>query len=234
MNPQSGTPNELPSARRPLRWLFVLVAVAVVAGIVWANWPKRQLPAAITVTGADGEPEEAVTAEAVRAAYTASVPEARRLTFFAPFRSYAHLGDLRNELEQTGYEPQFNAHHVRVPADLPPSDLDIVTVKGYRHLDQPGTLELQFFNDRLYQLEFQPDDARAYREKFREQWQLAREKSGRSEFIAGPLRIASSLDLAVSDVGQALHTRPYALWQDLRLIKQRDDWDQQFARAAAQ
>src|SRR3546814_14297919 len=81
-----------------------------------------------------------------------------------------------------------------------------MTVDDYRHLGQSGTLQLQFFNDRLYQLEFEPQDAAAYRAQFRRQWpQVGHEKSGRSEVISGALRIASSLDLAVSEVGRALH-----------------------------
>src|SRR3546814_1941634 len=56
------------------------------------------------------------------------------------------------------YEPQLASRHARVPHGVPPSDLDIMTVDDYRHLGQSGTLQLQFFNDRLYQLEFEPQD----------------------------------------------------------------------------
>jgi hypothetical protein len=218
-----------------LRRLFLLIALLLSAALVWYHWPRPRISRPTTVTGADGMPEEAVTAADVLAAYTATVPEARRCTFLAPFRSYAPLAPIRAQLEQAAYAPRIVAHHVRVPDGVPPSDLDILTVDGYRHLDQPGTLELQFFNDRLYQAEFQPDDADAYRLAFRAHGpQLQREKSGRSEAIEGPLRIASSLDLSVSEVGRALHTRPYVLWQDTRLLKQRNDWDYQFAKAAAE
>ncbi|NGY06429.1 hypothetical protein [Solimonas terrae] len=178
--------------------------------------------------------DEPITSADVLAAYTARPPEAQRLLFFAPFRSYAGLEETQTALEKAGYEPQRVSRHARVPDGVPPSDLDILTVKNYRHLDQPGALELQFFNDRLYQVEFEPQDAAAYRAQFRHQWpQVGHEKSGRSEVVSGALRIASSLDLSVSDVGRALHTRPYVLWQDLRLVHQRDDWDYQFAEAAA-
>lgn len=178
--------------------------------------------------------DEPITSADVLSAYTARAPDAQRLTFFAPFRSYAGVDETEAALEKAGYGPQRVSRHARVPDGVPPSDLDILTVKDYRHLDQPGTLELQFFNDRLYQIEFEPDDAAAYRTQFRRQWpQVGHEKSGRSEVVSGALRIASSLDLSVSDVGRALHTRPYVLWQDLRLVHQRDDWDYQFAKAAA-
>jgi len=178
--------------------------------------------------------EAPITSADVLSAYTARAPDAQRLTFFAPFRSYAGVDETDAALEKAGYGPQRVSRHARVPDGVPPSDLDILTVRDYRHLDQPGTLELQFFNDRLYQVEFEPDDAAAYRTQFHRLWpQVGHEKSGRSESVSGALRIASSLDLSVSDVGRALHTRPFVLWQDLRLVHQRDDWDYQFAKAAA-
>ncbi|MGH8447294.1 MAG: hypothetical protein ACREVL_18660 [Solimonas sp.] len=178
--------------------------------------------------------EAPITAADVRTAFTASVAEAQRVTFFAPFRSYEGVDAVYHGLEQAGYQPQLSSRHAKVPEGLPPSDLDIIQVYDYKHLGQNGKLEAQFFNDRLYQLEFEPKDADAYRPLFRRQWgQLGHEKGGRSEYVSGPLRIASSLDLSTSEVGQALRTRPFVLWQDLRLIRQRDDWDYQFAREAA-
>ncbi|NKF21072.1 hypothetical protein [Solimonas marina] len=215
--------------------IAIFVAMLALAALIGWLWPRAPKPKAITVTGADGEVEEVASVEEVVKAYTESVPEARRLTFFGPFRSYAHLDQVEAHLQQAGYEPKLVRHDEPVPQGVPPSDMDILTTVDYRHLDQKGTLELQFFNDRLYQAEFEPDDedVDAYREKFRAIWtQLHREQSGRSEYVNGPLRIASSLDLAVSQVGQALRTRPFVMWQDLRLIKQRDNWDQQFAEAA--
>lgn len=197
--------------------------------------PVAEAPPAPSVAQETAVVEEPITVSEMHSAYTAVLPEAQRLSFFAPFRSYAGVDEVHRLLEQAGYEPQETSSHARTPEGVPPSDLDIITVYDYRHLDQPGRLELQFFNDRLYQLEFEPKDAEAYRTLFRRQWpQLGHERSGRSEYISGPLRIASSLDLAVSEVGRALHTRPFVLWQDLRLLRQRDDWNYQFAKAAAE
>ncbi len=53
-------------------------------------------------------------------------------------------------------------------------------------------------------------------------------KNARREKIEGSLRIASTVELAVSKVGQHLGTEPFILWQDLRLIQQRDEWDRTF------
>lgn len=241
----SGTPNEAPRAVRrghPLRWIVALLALLVVVLVVRSWWPAQHsatpaaAPAVEMAASTEAIPatEEPITVAGVRAAYTASEPEAQRLNFFAPFRSYTGVDEIYTALEKAGYTPQLTSRHAKVPDDVPPSNLDIIEVDGYTHLDQPGKLELQFFNDRLYQAEFQPEDADAYRPLFRSRWpQLRHEKSGRSEHVSGALRIASSLDLSVSDVGRVLNTRPFVLWQDLRLVRQRDDWNYQFARELA-
>ncbi|WP_028081209.1 hypothetical protein [Solimonas soli] len=249
-----GTPNQPPAwwARwRPLRWLAALLALVVIGLLARAWWPQKapaptapasasvaaptpSAPAAGPAPGAAPPAEEPITVDGVRAAYMGVVPEAQRLSFFPPFRSYAGVDEVYKALEQAHYAPQLSSRHAKVPEGVPPSDLDLIEVDDYQHLDQPGKLELQFFNDRLYQIEFQPRDPDAYRPLFRRQWpQLRHEKSGRSEYVSGALRIASSLDLSVSEVGQILHTRPFVLWQDLRLVRQRDDWNYQFAREVA-
>lgn len=150
------------------------------------------------------------------------------------YRSYMNVDEVVYDLEQAGFQPAVESLHARVPDDIPPRDLDIVTVHQFRHWDVQGQLELQFFNDRLYQAEFEPDEPEPYRDaQRRELPQLRREGSGRSELIQGDLRLASSLDLAVSEVGRKLRTRPFLLWQDLRLLRQRDEWDRRFGEDAA-
>jgi hypothetical protein len=245
-----GAPNEPPawwSRWRPLRWLVALLLLIVVGLVAKACWPSAPHQASAPPPAAVAAPaseavvasvpvieDEPLTVDGVRAAYLAVVPDAQKLMFFAPFRSYLGVDELYHGLEQAGYAPQLTSRHAKVPEGIPPSDLDLIDVYDYKHLGETGKLQLQFFNDRLYQVEFEPKDADAYRPLFRRQWpQLGREKSGRSEYVSGALRIASSLDLSTSEVGQILHTRPFVLWQDLRLIRQRDDWDYQFARDAA-
>lgn len=235
--PASAMPKASPAASAPVS--TAEAAIPAVTSTPTVAAPATPASAAAPETAQPEPPviieEEPITPEHVLEAYTARPPVAQRLTFFAPFRSYAGIDEIRSALETAHYEPLLVSRHARVPDGVPPSDLDIMTVDDYQHLGQAGTLELQFFNDRLYQLEFEPHDAAAYRAQFRREWpQVGHEKSGRSEVISGSLRIASSLDLSVSEVGRALHSRPYVLWQDLRLLNQRNDWDYQFAKLAAQ
>jgi hypothetical protein len=156
--------------------------------------------------------------------------ESERVRLLGPYRSYQGVDEVVVGLERSGFLPMVESRHLPVRDGVPPRNLDTVTVNQYRHWDVPGRLELQFFNDRLYQTEFEPEDAERYvAAQRRELPQLTRRGSGRSELIIRHLRIASSLDLAVSQVGQQLRTRPFLIWQDRRLVRQREEWDRRFA-----
>ena len=86
-----------------------------------------------------------------------------------------------------------------------------------------GQLTLQFFNDRLFEIGFRPDDASACARSLKAaDSKLRRDANGRAERTSGSQRIATNCDLAASDVGRSLNTEPYVLWQDLRLVRQRD------------
>lgn len=249
MKPHSRKPSiratEVPRRAHPLRWIAVALVLGA-AAIAFSLWVPPYLPRSITAAveadapaGTDpapaGDVETPLSVERIRRAYTASVPLAQRLSFFPPFTSYASVDEISRIFDTAGTAFERRKRHATLPERLPPNDLDTLFVAGYRHLGVTGQLELQFFNDRLYQIEFEPDDPVAYRPRFRARWSnLKREQSGRSERVQGSLRIASSLDLATSEVGRALQTRPFVLWQDLRLIRQRDDWNIQFAREAVQ
>ncbi len=111
----------------------------------------------------------------------------------------------------------------------PPWAMVSVTVSGYRHLDNEGTLVLEFFNDRLMEVDFRPDDAARYAPRLRRAVPGLRGiGTGHAELVAGPLRVWSSVELARSAVGRSLGSEGLVLWQDLRLIRQRDDWDARF------
>lgn len=165
------------------------------------------------------------------AAFTRTEPDP--VPLLGKYRSYMGVDEVVVGLEQSGFNPETESRHANVRAGVPPRDFDLITVNQYQHWGVQGRLELQFFNNRLYQTEFEPDEAEPYRTaQRRELPQLRRETSGRSELIQGHLRIASSLDLAVSDVGRSLRTRPFLLWQDRRLVRQRDEWDRRFSESA--
>ncbi|HSW14771.1 MAG TPA: hypothetical protein VLI06_18145, partial [Solimonas sp.] len=194
-------------------------------------------PAPVAVAAVAPPPPEKAVIESLPAAKPVSDYEAftrvesTRLDFMGQFRSYASVDDVFNQLEKGGFAPALTSNHRKVPEEFPPYHLDRIDVREYKHLGAPGQLTMQFFNDRLFEAEFEPEDADAYHGAFQRKYPSLRpNKIGRAELLNGYLRMASSLDLAVSDVGRTLHTRPFALWQDRRLVVQRDGWDARYAK----
>src|SRR6185503_19156382 len=108
-------------------------------------------------------------------------------------------------------------------------DRDTIVADAYPHLGVEGRLTLEFFNDRLYEASFVPSEIATYAENLHKaDKRLKKDRMGRSEQIAGPLRVATNVDFAATDVGMNLQTKPYVIWQDLRLVQQLDDWDKRF------
>ncbi len=117
------------------------------------------------------------------------------------------------------------------PASLryPPHRIATFTVRGYQHLACEGTLVLEFFNNRLMEADFHPDDPARYAPRMRLAYpDLKGTGTGHAEWLAPPLRMWSSVELAKSNVGRALGTEGMVLWQDTRLIAQRNDWDARY------
>lgn len=235
---------------RPLRWccaLLMLVAVFVWFRPLFIRPPEvtPPPPPVHAPVGASAPVALAAAPVADAALYEegASRPRAYKdylasprdpITLMTELKSYSGIDEIHQQLRQQGFEPEQRSFHERVPPGVPPRELDLLRVASYVHLGVEGDLELQFFNDRLYQAEFEPDDVARYLTAVRRNWPgLKRQRAGRSELREGHLRVASSLDLALSEVGHALGTRPFVLWQDLRLVQQRDAWDREFAKKAA-
>lgn len=157
------------------------------------------------------------------------------VALIAPFKSFQSVEDTFDVLSAGGYAWR----GVRIPTPgshrYPPRNLQTVVVSGYLHLDVPGQLTLEFFNDRLYEASFIPDDAPAYAPKLPSIGLKAnRGDNGRATIIDGPRRVVSNVQLAITEVGRNLRTTPRVIWQDTRLIEQRDSWDIRFATAYAE
>lgn len=203
---------------KPLRWVIIaLIAIWVVHAfdlLRFVKLPDRAVPSFLK-----GEPHPD-TALYTRVAV--GVP------MIDPFRSYEDLATVTKSLTAAGYD-NWTADRRRAEESsrYPPYALDTVEVSEYRHLDNKGALTLRFFNNRLFQAEFVPSDAEAYARRVRKLG-LPRDANARAEKTDGNLRIASTLELAISPVGRQLRSEPFVIWQDLRLIRERDDWDQKF------
>src|SRR3569623_676409 len=146
------------------------------------------------------------------------------------FHSYETLQAAGAALTTAGY--QFNVKAMHTPSSelYPPLDMDTMTGEAYKHLDNEGTLNLEFFNNRLYEVEFIPTDSGEYASALHGAYpDLQRNRIGDALLVEGSLRIASNIDLVRSSVGQSLRAKPFVIWQDLRLVRQRDQWDKDYS-----
>jgi len=148
----------------------------------------------------------------------------------AEFHSYDNLETVRAALTKSGFEFAEKALHTPFSELYPPHDMDTISVEKYTHLDSPGKLNLEFFNNRLYEVEFTPEFPTEYAHALHRAFpDLRSNRVGDAILMNGYLRISSNVDLARSDVGQSLRSRPFAIWQDLRLTRQRDQWDRDYS-----
>lgn len=197
---------------RPLRWLAILTILGGMASGLWSG-------ARLVM-----EPEPHAQTEAYL-----HVP-ALRIKLIGSFDSYAKVSDATATLAAAGYTWVHRKNHRMPDPEFPPRDLDTVTVEKYKHQGSAGMLILKFFNNRLYEAEFKPEDAAGYASALRRaEPRLKRDRIGKIEYVDGAARVASNVDLASSEIGKGLRTTPYAIWQDLRLIRQRNQWDADYA-----
>lgn len=203
---------------KPLRWIVLAVAAIWAVGFFdltrFVKLPEKAIPSFLRP---DPHPE---AAQYTRVAV--GVP------LIDPFRSYEDLQSVTATLSAAGFG-QWEATSRRAveSSSYPPYRFDTVKVARYRNMDSTGSLSLRFFNNRLYQAEFVPDKPEDYARRLRA-LDLSRDANARAEKIDGNLRVASTVGLAISPVGMQLGTEPFVIWQDLRLIRQRDQWDEEF------
>lgn len=203
---------------RPLRW-------AVIGLFVYGVYSWLDLGKQAVVALQEPHPETA--------AFTAVASNPVEL--IPPLRSYSSVADVERQLKQAEYG--WRSSRIAKPgtSDYPPRHLHTLTVNGYEHLGVPGELNLDFLNDRLMEASFIPSDPEAHVQALRRTGIRAkRSENGRATRINGHQRITSNVELAVTDVGRNIGTTPRVIWQDLRLIAQRDDWDVRFGTLAAQ
>jgi hypothetical protein len=147
----------------------------------------------------------------------------------ADFLSGMSIEDARAKLASHQHSADRSESHKPPSKRYPPRDLDSLEVIGYRHLGTRGHLTLEFFNDRLYEVRFEPDDPHDYRLRLHaDEPGLKRDRVGMVELVRGVQRITSNVDLADTKVGRELNTHAYAIWQDLRLKQQLAQWEESY------
>jgi hypothetical protein len=199
---------------KPLRWVPIVVGIAIVAPGLWVAKEK---------IAPGGHSEKARFTE------VAGDP----VVFLDGLKSYETVEAVRSRLDAAKVQYTVSPVRPRPSSKYPPRDRDTLVGK-YRHLGIDGQLTLEFFNDRLYEATFVPEDLSPYVEKLHAaDKRLKRDRNGRAEQIVGNLRVASNVDFADTDVGRSLGTKPYVIWQDLRLVQLLDEWDRRFVALPA-
>ena len=203
----------MPSITRPPLPLLALAIGIASLGVALAVWFWRQQQPPVQ------HPETALFRQL----------EEPRVLLADVFRSYDSEAAIATALESAGLTVQRRVQERPPNERHPPRRMASFTVVRYQHLDCEGTLVLEFFNNRLMEVDFRPDDPARYATRLRRTLEAVRNLgTGHWEVLAPPLRIWSSVDLAKSKVGRTLGSEGVVLWQDLRLIQQRDDWDARF------
>lgn len=207
-----------PSRRLPPKPLLFLAAGIAAVGIGAAWWfGQSRVP-----------PPPHVETALFRAIEEVRVPLAEA------FRSYDSEAAIAIQLESAGLVVQRQVIERPASGQHPPRRMASFTIQGYRHLDCAGTLVLEFFNNRLMEADFRPDDPARYAPRLHQAVPgLQHGRTGHAEWVQAPLRVWSTVDLAKSKVGRTLGSEGVVLWQDLRLIAQRDDWDARFGHIPA-
>lgn len=201
---------------KPLRWLAIL-GMAFFAFSAFYTAKKLVAP---------GEHPET-------AAFLDAAPDP--VDFINGLASYQSVTDVSDMFKRAKLPVSVESDHRARNPKYPPRDLDSMTVSDkYVMLGVPGTLNLEFINDHLYEMTFFPSDAATFAQALHESDpRLPRQRNNRIEFRDGPLRIASNVDFAATDVGKNLDTKAYIVWQDTRLVDLRDDWDRRFVYSAS-
>ena len=150
------------------------------------------------------------------------------------FTSYDSVASASARLAAKGFRPLRSSSNKPASRRYPPRDLDTFTVENYEYLSQGGRLILEFFNDRLYEARFEPEDVKRFTQRLHAiEPELRRDRIGMSELVRGDQRISSNVDLAANKVGRFLETRPYVIWQDRRLKQQLGEWELRYGPEAA-
>lgn len=199
----------------------------------WQYWNSlAALSAGLMLLAAcGGSGSSGAQSHASHAADTAefSSIEPERVRLMGLFRSYDDEETIRAQFASIGVAPERKSLQKTPSKRYPPRDMVSLKINNFRSEGELGQLTLELFNNRLMEAEFRPEDPAAYAKALHKALPLLkRDATGIAELVQENLRIYTNVDLATSRVGGSLGTGAIVLWQDRRLIAQRDDWDNRF------
>jgi hypothetical protein len=194
---------------KPLRWLAILGILFVAVSVLYTA-------KVVIAPGPHAETQK----------FTATVADP--VAMIDQLKSYDSVATARAKLDAAKAKYTVTPTRPAPSTKYPPRDTDSI-VGDYVHLGVKGELTLEFFNDRLWEATFVPSDLRDYVGRLHAaDTRVKRERDGRTEVVLGHLRLATNVDFASTDTGRNLGTKPFVVWQDLRLKELLDEWDRRF------
>jgi hypothetical protein len=190
--------------------------------------PVKKTEAASSAAAESAAPttaeQDAVEEPDPAAPYTAV--EATRVDLINGLRSYESLESIQATLAQQNFASELSTINKDTQGGrYPPYRSDTLVIAKYQHAGIEGRLTLEFFNDRLYQTHFVPQQPTEYLRWLRAHGTpLPIKRTGRSSLIRGDLEVTTNIDFAVTEVGSLMGTKPYVQWTDTRLSTQMRNW----------
>lgn len=133
--------------------------------------------------------------------------------------SYQSAKDVRRQLAPLSWEVVEDSH--LGPTDQRPRfDVYTVSLKKFTHLGQVGELVLQFFNDRLMETRFFPDNVDAYLAALANAGVDLRQQSEAEVTVPPHTRLSTAIDY---------RKRRYVGWEDIRLAEEMKRWIKRYA-----
>jgi len=195
---------------KPLRWIAILGILFVAVSVLYTA----------KVVIAPGKHSEFARFTEVAADPVVMIP---------PLKSYDAVGAVREALDAQKVKYTVAPVCPAESSKQPPRNTTTIVAEAFVHLGVPGELTLEFFNDRLFEATYVPSELDDYLEKLHaSDKRIKRERTGRTEVVIGNLRLATNVDFASTDTGRSLQTKPFVIWQDLRIKGQLDEWDKRF------
>jgi hypothetical protein len=159
----------------------------------------------------------AITALAACSSETFTEIESPQAPLIAGFTSYAKPREVLPQLSLFSQPVVVENSALSANDRRPPFSIYSLSVRNFRHIEHSGELRLLFFNDRLQQTIFYPDNAAAYL--------AALKASGVAVSEGQELKSQNTVVWVAIDY----QGRQYVGWGDRRLLEQSNRWISRYA-----
>ncbi len=143
--------------------------------------------------------------------------EAERAKLINGIESYQNIDDFKRALSNSALQWELIEDNRALRKGIPPSNIYVIAIKKYNHLNAIGELRVIFFNGRLVSTAFYPGDINNYIGLL--------EKTG-IRFAADDSVISQHTRIRLAEDYRGLR---YVIWQDMRLDKEMKLWLERYS-----